>query len=280
MNLNKILKHIESADQETFDKKEDRRQLLKSLGAKLAVAAVPFVAATFSSKKAGAQSKESIINSLNYLLKAEYVALEFYKKTDSSLISSQPADVVNAFSRIKDNKIAHIDVLKGIINDLGGTPMTIASADIDLSGAYGAGTGPYANSFDTLDGILVQAQMFADGTARMYKGQITEVISDNITTRALLNIHSVEVRQAAYIRNLRRRLIGLPVNPWITGTNSDTSNTAAQRSYDGEAIVTQLGVALEGINGYEINTDMATEAFDEPLDTIGGNNVIDRFIKP
>ena len=69
MKLNNIFKNINDITTADFEQEADRRSMLKGAGVKLAAAAVPFVAGSLFAKKANAQSKETIISILNYLLK-------------------------------------------------------------------------------------------------------------------------------------------------------------------------------------------------------------------
>lgn len=279
MNFNDIINRLANTAPEELENKEDRRNILKSFGVKLAVAAVPFAAGSLFTNKAYGQSKETIINVLNYLLKLEFILEKLYAE---ALMVDQlaPAEFKTQFEQMAANNKSHITILKTIITDLGGTVAAIDPAKIDLSGGRGNGAGPFYKALTTSADFLVLMQVLTDGGSRIYKGQITEVFSDKTTVRALVNIHSVKARQAAFIRYMRVYWIGDDVKPWITGTNSDTENTAAQRAYSGETLTTQLGIGIEGINGYKITADAATQAFDEPMIMVDGNNILDRFINP
>lgn len=279
MNFNNIIEDITSGNIDGFDKTADRRDLLKGLGAKLAIAAVPFAAASLLTNKAYGQSKETIINVLNYLLKLEYITDKLY--TEAMKVEKlAPAEFSAQFEQVAAQVKSHITILQQLVTELGGTPLEIADEKIDLAGNKGFGGGPFANALSNTADFLVLMQVLTDGGERMYKGQTFQVLSDKITLRALMTIHSVKARQAAFARYLRNYWIGDDVKPWITGTNSDTTNTAAQRAYAGEGNTIQLGINVVGINGYQISADAATQAFDEPLNMIDGNNILDRFLSP
>jgi len=279
MNFNDIINQLSSTAPEELEKKEDRRNILKSFGVKLAVAAVPFAAGSLFTNKAYGQSKETIINVLNYLLKLEYISDKLY--TEALMVDQlAPVEFKTQFNQIATNTKSHIGILQTIITDLGGTVATIDYANIDLNGNKGFGGGSFQKALTNTSDFLVLAQVLSDGGGRMYKGMITEVFSDKTTVRALVNIHSVKARHAAFIRFMRVYWVGDDVKPWITGTNSDTTNTAAQRAYSGETPTTQSGIEIVGINGFNITADAATQAFDEPLIMIDGNNILDRFLKP
>lgn len=279
MKLNDILNNITEASTSDFEQKSHRRSLLKSTGAKLAAAAIPFAAGTLFSNKANAQSKETIINSLNYLLKLESVIGELFKQAlaTNGLI---PTQLVDKFEQMAKQNEGHVTSLSTIIQELGGTAQMIDASDIDLTGDSGNPNtvGPFVDSLYSFDNLLIHLQMLCDGGTRMYKGQTFEVMSDNATVTALMKIHSVKARQASYIRFVRNFWYKVDIKPWITNANSDTTNTAVQRAYAGEAALSQRNIPVVGINGFEISTEAASQAFDEPLNMDDGNNMINRFI--
>lgn len=281
MNFNDIINHLAKADSKELEQKENRRGMLKGFGAKLAVAAVPFVAGSLFTNKAYGQSKETIINVLNYLMKLELIKEKLYLEA-ANVDGFIPAGFKSLFDRIGENNKSHIGILQGLIVELGGTPITIDPSKIDTTGGRGNNAGPFVKALTNFEDYLILMQVLTDGGTRIYKGQITEVVSDNVTVTALVKIHSVLARQATFIRFLRDYWYreGLPIKPWITSTNSDTVNTAAQRAYSGETLTTQSGIDIVGINGFDINAASASQAFDEPLNMGDGNNILDRFINP
>lgn len=277
MNFNNIIGELASDNTEKFEQPAHRRDILKGWGTKLAMAAVPFAAASLFANKSYGQSKETIINILNYLLKVEYISRKLYTeamKVDSLL----PAEFISQFESVATHTQSHMDMLKQLITELGGAATTIDDAKIDLAGNGGFGGGPFADALTNTEDFLILMQVLTDAGERIYKGQTFQVLSDKITLRSLMTIHSVKARQAAFARYLRNYWIGDDVKPWITGTNSDTTNTAAQRAYAGEGNTIQLGINIVGINGYKVSADAATQAFDEPLNMIEGNNILNRFI--
>lgn len=277
MNFNELVKYFEKIDAEAGA--TPRRSMLKELGVKAAMASLPFAAGTLFTNKAYGQSKETLINILNYLLKYEYLHESLYTKalgTNNLLLESY----LENYQRILDNSKAHISSMQTLITDLGGAPYMLPEDDIDLTGGYGTGGGPFVKAYDNRGNFQVLAQFFADAGVRIYKGQVSEVLSDKITVQTIMNIHSVKAREAAFVRFMRLKYDNTDIKPWITGTNSDTSNTAVQRAYAGEAITSQNNINLIGINGFEeVDVDVATEAFDEPMNSYDGNNILDRFIK-
>lgn len=277
MNLNNIINQLASTTSEELEQKSDRRNLLKGFGGKIAAAAVPFSVAMLQSNPAKAQSKETIIKVLNYLLKLEYISDKLY--TEAAKVGGLiPGAFTSQFEKIATNTKQHIAILKETINAIGGTADVIDYDKIDLSGNRGAGGGPFTSSLGDVNDVLVLMAVLTDGGARIYKGQFVEVISDKDTLRIIANIHSVKARQAAFARYVRQYWTGVEHKPWVTGTNSETVNTSAQRAYAGEGKITQAGIDIAGINGFNINADQASQAFDEPLNQLDGENILNRFL--
>ena len=277
MNFNKIIEELETGSGAEFEKKSQRRDLLKGWGTKLAIAAVPFAAGSLFTNKAYGQSKETIVNVLNYLLKVEYISDKLY--TEAMKVEDLlPAEFKSQFEQIAANTKSHVGILQQLITELGGTVITYADDKIDLNGGRGLGGGPFSGALTNTEDFLILMQVLTDGGERIYKGQVTEVLSDKYVVSALMNIHSVKARQAAFARYLRKSVIQEDVKPWITGTSSDTTNTAAQRAYAGEGNTIQLNINITGINGYTITADAATQAFGEPLNMADGNNMLNRFL--
>lgn len=277
MNFNKIIEEIGTTGSAEFEKTGHRRELLKGWGTKLAVAAVPFALSSLFANKAYGQSKETIINILNYLLKVEYISDKLYTEA-MNVEDLLPAEYKSQFEQIAANTKSHKEILAQLVQDLGGTAAEYAYDKIDLSGNRGFGGGPFSNALVDTENFLILMQVLTDGGQRVYKGQVAEVLSDKYVLSAIMKIHSVKTRQAVFTRFLRKEVIKEDIKPWITGTNSDTTNTAAQRAYAGEGNTIQLNINVTGINGYSISADSATQAFGEPLNMQDGNNMLNRFL--
>lgn len=275
MNFNKIIEEIGTTGSAEFEKTGHRRELLKGWGTKLAVAAVPFALSSLFANKAYGQSKETIINILNYLLKVEYISDKLYTEA-MNVEDLLPAEYKSQFEQIAANTKSHKEILAQLVQDLGGTAAEYAYDKIDLSGNRGFGGGPFSNALVDTENFLILMQVLTDGGQRVYKGQVAEVLSDKYVLSAIMKIHSVKTRQAVFTRFLRKEVIKEDIKPWITGTNSDTTNTAAQRAYAGEGNTIQLNINVTGINGYSISADSATQAFGEPLNMQDGNNMLNR----
>ena len=132
------------------------------------------------------------------------------------------------------------------------------------------------------------AQTFEDTGVRAYKGQAANLQSNRIVLTAALNIHSVEARHAAHIRQMRRALDAAippsqkPLKPWITlnysGIDFPPANAAIQPSYNGEELTTQAGVNIIGLGGAYNTASAASEGFDEPLTSAQVLAIVDPFI--
>ncbi len=277
MNFNNILEELASGNADKFEQSAPRRDMLKGLGTKLAMAAVPFAAAGLFANKSYGQSKETIVNILNYLLKLERISRKLY--AEAMLVENLvPAEYKTHFEQMAAHTQAHISALNQLISELGGTAANIADDKIDLSGNRGFGGGPFTGALVNTKDLLILLQVLTDGGERIYKGQTFQVLSDKITLGTLMKIQTVKARHATFVRFLRKDLIKESIKPWITGTNSDTTKTAAQRAYAGEGNTIQLNIDVVGINGYDITADAATQAFDEPLNMTDGNNILNRFL--
>ncbi len=296
MNLQNILTEIENVDPEVYDRLDTRRNSMKRFafaGKVLAAAAVPFAFGSVF-KKAYGQTNADIVAVLNFALTLEYLESEFYKAAVSSTAaaSASAADKA-ALTLIRDHEIAHVAFLRTAITSLGGAPVTLTAASFDFSGGNGSGTGPFASAFTVYPVLLAVAQTFEDTGVRAYKGQADKLMSNNDVLTAALQIHSVEARHAAKLRQMRRVLAapnlvpaGTTLQPWITlaqsgiDTGNAGANAAIQKSYAGEEVTTQGGVNIVmTVGGISIAANEASEAFDEPLTMAQVLDIVDPFIK-
>lgn len=279
MNFNNFIKYFESDNVEQgFDQIQDRRNILKGFASKVAVASVPFVATSLFSNKAQAQSKESIIIALNYLLRPHYIAEKIYQETANAGLESFPEDFKANFNNVVNYNKEQIKILQGVISDLGGTAIVVDPATIDITAGAGTGTGPFFGSINTFDKFLILAQSLSDATSRIYKDQVTRVLSDNETVRAIMNIQTVKAREASFFRFWRRFWYGVDMYAWISGTEPNSTIPFVQNAYNGEGVTIQNGITVTDINGFDISEATATQAFDEPLDKPLGEAFINRFI--
>jgi hypothetical protein len=286
MNLENIISEIEKVDPEVYDRLDTRRKAMKkfaNLSGKVALASLPLAFGSMLNTAYGRTTAiTDVFSVLNFALQLEYLEAEFYSQIVGSVgYNSAPAADQTALTKIKNDENAHVAFLKTAISGAGGTP--ISKPNIDLTGGgSAAGTGPFAGFKNSYPVQLAMSQTFEDTGVRAYKGQATNLqgTANRPYLTAALEIHSVEARHAAKVRQMRRvanTLIpsGVTVKPWITlnqsgiTTGSAGTDAAIQKSYDGstpESNVTQAGVAITGIGGNSfITANAASEAFDEPL---------------
>lgn len=272
MNLQNIISEIEQKDPEVFEKLSDRRKAMKDFtgfAGKVALAAMPFALGSMF-KKAYGQTPSDIIGVLNFALTLEYLESEFYKAgvaAPTLIPIGTPA--VAALTKIRNDENAHVAFLRSAITAAGGTPVTFTAANFDFTAR-----GTFPTVFTDYDLFLAVAQTFEDTGVRAYKGQATNLMSNNDILTAALQIHSVEGRHASHIRYMRRaRQLANPSNglyvgnikPWITLNNSNIGSAAVQASYNGEEITTQAGVNILNVGGATFTAEAASESFDEPL---------------
>jgi hypothetical protein len=258
-----------------------------SFSGKVAMTAVPVALGTMLNKSYGQSVSQQILDVLNFALTLEYLEAEFYVTgLASGVIASTD---VPAFQTISTHEAQHVEFLRNTIISLGGTPVAKPRFDYSAGNTASAGnnsmTGPFANVFTSYATYLAVSQTFEDTGVRAYKGQAGFLISSNEILRAALRIHSVEGRHASHVREIRRRnglLVpaGVLLQPWITLNQSGIASAVVQPSYNGEELTTQAGVNIVGINGFDITSEDASEAFDEPLTKAQVLAIVDPFIVP
>jgi rubrerythrin len=282
MNFLNILNKISETDPEVFERTSQRRDVIKNLTKGVTVATLPFVTGAIFNKAYGQTGggMNTVLDVLNFALTLEYLEAEFYNRglAASNLI---PAGTTrNGFQTLANHENAHVAFLRAAITGAGGTP--VAKPTFDFSGGNGSNNGPFATAFTNYDLFLAISQTFEDTGVRAYKGQAANLMSNNEVLTAALNIHSVEARHAAFVREVRKArggsLVVGDVRPWIIGNQSNIANAAVQPSYNGEQVTTQAGINIVNINGQQISAEDASGAFDEPLTKEQVLAIVDPFI--
>ncbi len=269
MNLQNILSEIEKTDPDVYDRLDTRRNAMKSFAktsGKIALASIPFALGSMFQKaySSPASPTDIIIDTFNFALTLEYLESNFYIKAVASGIV--PAgDALNSLTTIRDHENEHVNFLKTAISAAGATPVSFTASSFDFTAK-----GAFPDVFTDYGTLLAVAQTFEDTGVRAYKGQAPNLISNNDYLTAALQIHSVEARHAAHLREMRKAAnllipAGVDVKPWITLNQSGIASAAVQASYDGEENVVQAGVTITNIGGFAISANAASEAFDEPL---------------
>ncbi|MEZ4802432.1 MAG: ferritin-like domain-containing protein [Gelidibacter sp.] len=260
MNFIKLLDTL--SNKELMSKEGSRRESFdqfKNLGAKIAMASIPFgLAATSSKAKAATKSMATAammadeMDVLNFALTLEYLERSFYQQglAANGLIPSEDQAV---FAKISQHEDAHVDFLLTALGD-----QAVPEPTFDFTGSN---AGLNLDPFNNYDQFMALAQGFEDTGVRAYKGQAGALANDNDLLTYALQIHSVEARHASQVRRMRNE------KGWIT-QSSNTLPSAFAPIYGGatpESNTVQGGVNLSGMFAQYGGDAAVTEAFDEPL---------------
>ena len=299
MNIQNIFSEIEKNDPEFLEKVDGRRKAMKDFGrfaGKVTLASLPFALGSMFKKAYGTPTgpKDALTDVLQFALTLEYLEAEFYNTALAApgLVATLIGPARAAITTISTHENAHVAFLKSTLTSLGTTPIAKPTFDF-TAGSYmggpGTGNGIFSganNPFVNYAVFLAMAQTFEDTGVRAYKGQAPTLIPNNTLITAALQIHSVEARHAAHLRQMRKANgaavpAGVNVKPWITLNQSGIDApfaAAVQPSYNGEELTTQAGVNIVNIGGQTISASAASEAFDEPLTTAQVLTIVDPFI--
>ena len=265
MNLLNIIEEIEKVDPEFKDRVSPRRAAIRnitSFGTKVAAAAMPLVFSTVFKKAYGQSAPVSVADVLNYALKLEYLEAAFYNQGAAATGLAFTASEKSYVTTIQGHENAHVTFLRSVLGSA-----AVAQNTQGTAGVYDfTAGGLFPTVFTSVDTYLAVAQALEDTGVRAYKGQAPNLQKDAVALSAALNIHSVEARHAAAVRQLRRSRGATNTKPWITGAN-DTGIAAVNANYAGEDNIVQGPVtitSLAGVGG-NISTNAATQSFDEPL---------------
>ena len=276
MDFFKIIDQLSEVDADVLDRFDSRRSVFSSLGTaakRSALAATPlFLGALF--QKAYAGTTATAVEVLQYALALELFEQDFYGKVKaSSQYAGASAGDKAAVDQIKKHEDSHVTLLRGAISGLGGTPVT----GVTFKAAVFAGlttfkTGAAASS------QLGIAQLLEDTGVRAYKGRAGELLGTDLLTVAL-QIHSVEARHAAKIRDMRGQRAwvnpgdDLAAHPVYTSGVTPGSTPAAfglvvpayTTASPVENNTTQSGVDIKAGLGATYSATDAAAAFDEFL---------------
>ncbi|QJW88136.1 ferritin-like domain-containing protein [Spirosoma taeanense] len=245
MNLQNIISELEKVDGEVYDrlKHVSRRHLFSMFGRKAAAVAAPTVLASALTKAYGEVPDPVIADVLNFALTLEYLEAEFYNvgMDMPGLIPAGAPRVV--FTQIRMHENAHVNLLKSVLGS-----QAVAKPRFDFTAK-----GTYPDVFKNYNTFLTLSQAFEDTGVRAYKGQAPKLMSSDPILTTALQIHSVEARHAARVREMRG------MKGWITGNMSAGVPPAV---YAGDEAIRHLEISalIPGVP-YE----NSTEAWDEPL---------------
>lgn len=266
MNVFDLINSVDEKSQETLLEKANRRDAFRHLGEwgkKIALAAIPFGAATAASSTKAFAAGDSITDVLNFALLLEYLEAEYYL-TGMDTIVPKGTDAEKIYAQITKHEVAHVELLKSAIGSLGGMPIEKPEFDFTVGGAF--------MPFSDYTQFLILSQAFEDTGVRAYKGQAANLISNGDVLTVALQIHSVEARHASRVRQLRGDY------PYITFSNRGTGMPyATQPVYAGEDVTMQAGVDLKKIT--TVGRDGITAAYDEPLTKAEVTAIAGLFLK-
>jgi hypothetical protein len=244
MNLQNIISELEKVDGDVYDrlKHVSRRSMFNMFSRKAAAVAAPTILASALNKAYGQALSPVVVDVLNFALTLEYLEAEFYNVgMDSPGLLTGTARVV--YGQIQKHENAHVALLKSV---LGGQAVAKPAFDFTAKGMF-------PNPFSNYQVYLTLSQAFEDTGVRAYKGQAPKLIDNDPILTTALQIHSVEARHAARVRELRGE------KGWVTGNTSPGVPAAV---YAGDEAVKHLEISslFPGIP-----VEHSTQAWDEPL---------------
>lgn len=306
MNFFQILSEIEQVDPEVYGRLDSRRSIFKNMagmGQKLSAAALPLaIGAIFNKAYAQTPSGLVVADVLNFALRLEYLESYFYQQR-TALVGLSSVNST-ALTLIATDEANHVNFLRTVITQLGGTPFTDPTASaFDFTGGKGTNAGPFSDYRTNPVTYLAIAQSLEDTGVRAYKGAapLSIVMANKTVLTAALNIHSVEARHASHLRTMRRGGAssstpsqGTAVSPysgptgapksWISGTDNggavpaytsgiygagNNTNAPTGVTFEAESNTSQGGVTLSTSTSSNFSGFPSTafsEAFDEGLD--------------
>lgn len=278
MNFANILNSIAEADPEIYERTSTRRCIIRNWMPKAALATLPIVLGSLF-KKAYGQTNETVIEVLRLALTLERLESSFYAAAlgRANLFPAARPQDRQAIELIRANESAHTSFVETMIIAAGGSTAGVP-ATFDYTGGRGTNAGPFADVFTNYATFLGLSQSFEDLGVRAYKGGAPLLMTNNDVLQGALQVHSVEGRHAAKLRQMRAENGFATIKPWITGASSGIPIPAAQAPYAGEGNTQQGGLELAGMFG--LSTATATEAFDEPLGKDAVMAIAVNFIKP
>ncbi len=282
MNFANILSRIAEIDPEVYERTSTRRRVVSNWMPKVALATLPVALGSLFNKAyaKGSDAKADITAVLQLALTAERLESFFYAKALSmnTVPTSRPTDVA-AIQLIGANEEAHRKFVESTLLAFAGQSAVDAVPNkFDYTGGKGTNAGPFTDVFTNYVTFLGVSQAFEETGVRAYKGGAPLLMSDHTILQAALQLHSVEGRHAAKIRQLRAQNGQASVKPWITQAISGIPNPAAQPTYAGENNTLQAGIDMVAASG--LSSNAVTEAFDEPLGADAVKAILANFIAP
>lgn len=279
MNIINILEEIEKVDGEIYERLNPRRAAMKdffNMSKKISLAALPLALGSVFQKAYGQSTPSDVTNVLNFALSLEYLEYHFYNHALVAAPTLVPTGAPKtAITTIRDHELAHVNLLKGALAGAARPEITYAMTDFTAGGTFPLVYSDYVT-------FLKVALGFEDTGVRAYKGQAT-VLKGNAVLTTALQIHSVEARHAAHIRQMLAANGATGLKPWISlgpgGISNDTGVGAVDPVYAGENNDVQATITITGIaNG--VTKAAAVESFDEPLSKEDVAVIANLFLRP
>ena len=301
MNFKSIIKEIEQNDPAVYEQLSTRRNAIKSIGSKVALATLPLAIGSLFNKAYGkTTSASTLVAALNLALEMEYFQYNFYHTANAvSPGFLIPAADALGFERIEAHQKEHITLLNSVITGLGGTPFTpkyysFTNPNPYVPAAYDfTAGGTYATVFNTYTTFLTLAQVFEDTAVHTYQGQMSNLLGNASVITQAFQLQCTEARHAAHVRLVRRNLnTSDNPAPWITNNVPPPPVTAAQpvsqfqSFYIGEDNTIQLfntditTLADSYGAGGVVPKISATAAFDEGMTSAQITSLIAPFLLP
>ena len=266
---------LDGIDPEIMERVVSRRGALRQgafasgkVAAALALGSVPVALAALA-KETFAQTPADILDALRFAFILENLENEFYKAVlGTSAVAAQntafnavrgqiPDAVKQSIQQIQKHEQQHVDFLKTVIPQFGGTVVNITAADFDFTGGNGSNNGPFLSATTNLDVLLLATQAFEDTGVRAYKGQAGRLLINgnnnaDVALESALRIHSVEARHAAKIRRIRRQRnqgdTVLRFSGYVRGGGAAAAGTAGISNPPAD-VVAALNLIYGGQNG-------------------------------
>jgi len=267
MNILNILDEIEKVDGEIYERLSPRRAAMKdffNMGKKISLAALPLAMGSMFQKAYGQTNPTSVNEVLGFALALEYLEWNFYNHAlTNSTINFPTTASRDAITTIRAHERSHVDLLKRSLGITGAD--AYVDADFDFTGAATFGTA-FQDVFSNYQTFLKVATAFEDTGVRAYKGQAPILKGMPVLTTAL-QIHSVEARHAAHLRQMTAAALGVGLKPWIAyaANGNDTGIAQVNAVYAGEQNTKIATYEIQGINGTSVSQSQAAESFDEFL---------------
>ena len=175
-----------------------RRAFLKFPASTLGVmASAPLILAAASREAFGQDLPMEIVDVLNFALTLEHLEDTFYRTAfdNAGLI---PKEHESTFQQIGLHEAQHVAFLETALGSA-----AVKRGEYDFTAA-----GKYADVFSNFTTFATLSKTFEDLGVAAYKGQAANLIGNDAILTAALQIHSVEARHAARVREI------LEMKPW------------------------------------------------------------------